>query len=169
VRYRWYGGRGRSCRGDCTLSGWSWLSRWGCLWCWGRGLFFLATGVVVEPEGSSKCAVLGRNGDGLALLLDRRGKGRLLIFCYARRTRTLRGTIRLKGGAHEETQRPWYEVLGFLCCKRWILRGQDDRSWTMKYARLRRSKVKTKVQRWFLKYLATRNRRTRRNTMESYE
>jgi hypothetical protein len=80
--------------------------------------------------------------------------------CYARRTRTSRRTIRLKGGAHEETLRPCYEVLGFLCCKGWILRGQDDRSWTMKYARLRRSKVQTEVQRWFLKYKGTRNRRT---------
>jgi hypothetical protein len=68
-------------------------------------------------------------------------------FCYARRTRTSRETIRLKGGAHEEMLRPCYEVLGFLCRKVWMLRGQDNRSWTMKYARLRRSKVKTKVQR----------------------
>jgi hypothetical protein len=30
--------------------------------------------------------------------------------CYARRTRTSRGTIRLKGGAHEETLRPCYKV-----------------------------------------------------------
>jgi hypothetical protein len=151
------------------MSGWSWLSRWECLWCWGRGLFFLAAGVVVEPEGSSKCAVVVQNGGRVALLLNRRGEGRLLIFCYARRTRTLRETIRLKGGAHEETLRPCYDVRRFLCHKVCVFRGQDDRSWTMKYARLRRSKVKTKVQRWFLKYMATRNRRTLRNTMESYE
>jgi hypothetical protein len=50
--------------------------------------------------------MLGRNGDGLALLLNRRGKGRLLIFCYVRRTRPSSGLIRLKGGAHEETLRP---------------------------------------------------------------
>jgi hypothetical protein len=58
--------------------------------------------------------MVGRNGEGLALLLNRRGKERLLIFCYARRTRTSRGTIRLKGGAHKEMLRPCYEVLGFL-------------------------------------------------------
>jgi hypothetical protein len=31
---------------------------------WGRGLFFLVTGVVVvEPEDSSKCTVVVRNGE----------------------------------------------------------------------------------------------------------
>jgi hypothetical protein len=86
LRCRWYGDRGRGCRGNCAVSGWSLLSRWGCLWCWGQGLFFLATGVVVEPKGSSKCTVVVRNDDGVALLLNRRGEGLLLIFCYARRT-----------------------------------------------------------------------------------
>jgi hypothetical protein len=78
-----------------------------------------------------------------------------------------RGTIRLKRGAHEEMLRPCYEVVRFLRSQ--DLRVQDSRSWTMKYTRLRRSKVRTKVQNWFLKYIATRNHRTVRNTMESYE
>jgi hypothetical protein len=104
--------------------------------------------------------------------LNKMSKGRGVSFskmwyCYARRTRTSRGTIRLKGGAHEETLHPCYEVARFLRSQGW--RVQDNRSWMMKYARLRRSKVKTKVQSWFLKYLATRNRGTVRNTMESYE
>jgi hypothetical protein len=136
------------CRGGCTLSGWSILSRcWGrgCLWYWSRGWFLLVTGVVVvEPEGSSKCTVVVRNGGQVVLLLNRRDEGRLLIFCYARRTRTLRGTIRLKGGAHEETLRLDTKGQGFFRVRSIGLRGQDDQSWTMKYARLRRSKVKSK-------------------------
>jgi hypothetical protein len=64
----------------------------------------------VEPEGSSKCAVVVGNGGRVVLLLDRRDEGRLLIFCYTRHTIMSRGTIRLKGGAHEEMLRPWYEV-----------------------------------------------------------
>jgi hypothetical protein len=59
------------------------------------------------------------------------------------------------------------EVARFLRSQ--VQRFQDSRSWTMKYARLRRSKVETRVQSRFLKYLAMRNRRTVRNMMESYE
>jgi hypothetical protein len=74
-------------------------------------LFFLITGVViVEPEGSSKCAVVIRNGGRVVLLLDRRDKGRLLIFCYVRHTVTSRETQCLKGGAHKETLCPWNNV-----------------------------------------------------------
>jgi hypothetical protein len=58
---------------------------------------------------------------------------------------------------------------GFLGHKGWDFRGQDDRSWTMKYARLHRSKVRIRVQRWVLKYIEMRKRSTSWNTIESYE
>jgi hypothetical protein len=91
--------------------------------------------------------------------------------CYARRTRSSSESIRLQGRcSRRDATSLSYEVLGFLRSQGpLVFRGQDDRSWTMKHARLRRSKVRTRVQRQVLKYLTTRNRRTIKNIMESYE
>jgi hypothetical protein len=95
----------------------------------------------------------------------------LLCTCYARRTRSSSESIRLQGRcSRRDATSLSYEVLGFLGSQGpLVFRGQDDRSWTMKHARLRRSKVRTRVQRQVLKYLTTRNRGIIKNIMESYE